>query len=185
MNPVVVLLEKGFEEIEFSAPVDILRRLGIPVVTAGVSSRMTEGAHGMMMQADMLLVDVDVTLYSGVVLPGGPASWTLRETPAVLRLVREMHAAGKPVGAICAAPLALQAAGILKGRRITAYPDDAVFADLKDPVAIVSESAVRDGNIVTGQGPCAAFDFAFALAECVGVPLEKIEAMKKAMCFRS
>lgn len=185
MNPVVVLLEKGFEEIEFSAPVDILRRLGIPVVTAGVSSRMTEGAHGMMMQADMLLVDVDAALYSGVVLPGGPASWKLRETPAVLRLVREMHAAGKPVGAICAAPLALQAAGILKGRRITAYPDDAVFADLKDPAAIVSESAVRDGNIVTGQGPCAAFDFAFALAECVGVPSEKIEAMKKAMCFCS
>ncbi len=183
MDPIIIPLAKGFEEIEFSATVDILRRLDVPVVTAGVEARLAEGFHGLVMQADMLLVDVDAALYSGVILPGGPASWTLRDTPAVRRLVRDMNAAGKLVAAICAAPIVLQAAGVLKGRRVTAYPDPSVTGELTDPLEITSDAVVRDGNIVTGRGPCAAFAFAFALAGHIGVPGSKIQEMKKAMCL--
>lgn len=68
MKPLLVLLAPGFEEIEFSAPVDILRRLEVPVVTAGVKGRLVEGAHGIHMQADMLLVDVEPADYDGVIL---------------------------------------------------------------------------------------------------------------------
>ena len=95
MQPVLFLMAPGFEEIEFCAPVDILRRLEIPVKLVGVQGRRVEGAHGITMEADMLLVDVDSSQYSGVVLPGGAASWTLRDTPGVLKLVREMQAADK------------------------------------------------------------------------------------------
>ena len=131
MKPLLVLLAPGFEEIEFSAPVDILRRLEIPVVTAGVKGRLVEGAHGIKMQADMLLVDVEPADYDGVILPGGAASWLLRDTPAVLKLVRTMHAAEKLVAAICAAPIALEAAGVLTDRKVTCYPADAVTNDIK------------------------------------------------------
>ena len=178
MKPLIVLLAPGFEEIEFSAPVDILRRLEVPVTTAGVKGRMVEGAHGIVMQADMLLVDVDAQDYDGVILPGGAASWLLRDTPAVLKLVREMNAAGELVAAICAAPIALEAAGVLKGKTVTCYPAEAVTKDITS--ATIKESpAVTDGNIITGRGPGAALEFGFALGAYFG---KDVATLRKEMC---
>ena len=168
MKAILVLLAPGFEEIEFTAPVDILRRLGISVVTAGVQGREVEGAHGITMQADTLLSEVKGGDYAGIVLPGGAASWLLRDMPAVLQLVREMNAEGKMVAAICAAPIALEAAGVLSGRRITCYPAEAVVADIPSAAEITTEPTVTDGNIITGRGPGAALEFGFALGAYLG-----------------
>lgn len=183
-KPVVVLVAPGFEEVELTAPVDILRRLGIKVVLAGVQGRMVEGAHGLTLQADMLLVDVDPQDYRGVILPGGKASWTLRETPAVLALVRDMHSAGKLVAAICAAPIALEAAGVLSGRRITCYPAEDVRRDIATAHSICEEPAVTDGHIITGRGPGAAMEFGFALAEYLGCEAQ-VPRLKVDMCYTS
>lgn len=181
MKPILVLVAPGFEEIELTAPVDILRRLGVDVTLAGVKGRMVEGAHGMVVQADMLLVDVDAECFDGVVLPGGAASWLLRDTPAVLKLVREMHAAGKLVGAICAAPIALEAAGVLSGRHVTCYPAEAVRKDIVSAACISEDPAVADGHIVTGRGPGAALEFGFALACFLGKE-KQVPAMREEMC---
>ncbi len=179
MKPILVLLAPGFEEIEFCAPVDILRRLEIPVVTAGVKSRLVEGAHGINMQADMLMVDVEPEQFGGIILPGGAASWTLRDTPGVLKLVRTMHAAEKLVAAICAAPIALEAAGVLRERRITCYPAQDVTKDISSATTICPDATVTDGNIVTGKGPGAALEFGFALAQYLG---KDTSALRQAMC---
>lgn len=168
MEPILVLMAPGFEEIELTAPVDILRRLGFPVVTVGVKGRRVEGSHGLVMEADMLLVDVDAGQYSGVVLPGGAASWLLRDTAAVRKLVADMHSAGKMVGAICAAPIVLQAAGILENRRITCYPAPDVTEVFGRDTTITDKTVETDGNIVTGRGPGAALEFGFALGEYLG-----------------
>lgn len=179
MEPILVLMAPGFEEIELTAPVDIMRRLGLPVVLAGVSGKQVEGAHGLVMQADVLLSEVDAAAYSGVVLPGGAASWLLRDTAAVLELVRSMHETGRLVAAICAAPIALEAAGVLGGRRITCYPAEAVTDDIKSAAAISTEQVVKDGNIVTGRGPGAALDFGFALGAYFG---KDVETLRREMC---
>lgn len=179
MKPILFIVAPGFEEIELAAPVDILRRLEIPVVTAGLQGRAAEGAHGVPVTADMLMVDVDPEQYDGIVLPGGPASWTLRDTPGVLALVRAFHAAGKLVGAICAAPIALEAAGVLEGRRATCYP--AVKGDLKSAAEVLDTPAATDGNIVTGRGPGAALEFGFALADYLGCA-EKTPSLRRDMC---
>ena len=179
MKPVLVLMAPGYEEIELTAPIDILRRLEIPVVTAGVKGRYVEGAHGMVMAAEMLMVDADAEDYSGIILPGGPASWMLRDTPGVLALVRAMHKAGKLVAAICAAPIALEAAGVLEGRRVTCYPG--VEGDLKSAAEVVAEPAVTDGLLVTGRGPGAALEFGFALGSALG-KAEQVAALRVAMC---
>lgn len=181
MNPVLVIMAPGFEEIELAAPIDILRRLDIPVVTAGLQGRSVEGAHGMVMSAEMLLVDVEPALYSGVILPGGPASWTLRDTPAVLSVVRRMHEEGKLVAAICAAPLALEAAGVIKGRKVTCYPS--VKEELSSAAEVGDCPAVTDGNIVTGRGPGAALEFGFELGRYLGKK-EEVEKLRSDMCCK-
>ena len=179
MKPILVFLPPGVDEIEFSAPVDILRRLDVPVITAGVQGRQVEGAHGITMKADMLMVDVEEDKFDGIILPGGAASWLLRDTPGVLKLVRSMNAAGKLVAAICAAPIALEAAGVLAGRRCTCYPG--VEGELKSAAEVVAEPAVTDGQLVTGRGPGAALEFGFALGAALG-KAEQVSALRAAMC---
>ncbi len=173
MEPVLVIVAPDFEEIELSAPVDIMRRLGIPVELAGLRDLEVTGAHGITLKADRLLADVDPAKYSGIVLPGGPASWTLRDTPEVLELVRQMNSAGKLVGAICAAPIALEAAGVISGRRVTCWPG--VAGELTSAAEVTSCATETDGNIVTGRGPGAAMEFGFALASYCGLAAEVAE----------
>ena len=90
-----------------------------------------------------------------------------------------MHAAGKLVAAICAAPIALEAAGVLRGRNITCYPADAVTADVASAASVSDAPAVTDGNIVTGRGPGAALEFGFALGAYLGLD---VAALRKEMC---
>lgn len=179
MKPILFIVAPEFEEIELTAPIDILRRLDIPVVTAGLTGRSAVGAHGIPVTAEMLMVDANPADYDGIVLPGGPASWTLRDTPDVLSLVRTMYAEGKLVGAICAAPIALEAAGVIAGRRVTCYP--AVKGDLKSAAEVLDTPAATDGNIVTGRGPGAALEFGFALADYLGCA-DKTPALRQDMC---
>lgn len=179
MKPILFIVAPEFEEIELTAPIDILRRLDIPVVTAGLTGRSAIGAHGIPVTAEMLMVDANPADYDGIVLPGGPASWTLRDTPDVLSLVRAMHAEGKLVGAICAAPIALEAAGVIAGHRVTCYP--AVKGDLKSAAEVLDTPAATDGNIVTGRGPGAALEFGFALADYLGCA-DKTPALRRDMC---
>ena len=183
-KPVVVLVSPGFEEVELTAPVDILRRLGIEVLLVGVQGLTVQGAHGITLRADMLLVDVNTDDYSGVMLPGGAASWTLRDTPAVLALVRDMHKAGKLVAAICAAPIALEAAGVLAGKNITCYPAPDVRKDITSARSVSEDAVVTDGHIITGRGPGAAMEFGYALGEYLGCGAQ-VPQLKKDMCYTS
>lgn len=180
-KPLVVVVAPGFEELELTAPVDILRRLGVKVVLAGVEGLTVPGAHDISVRADMLLVDVDAEAFCGVMLPGGRASWQLRETPAALALVRAMHRDGKLVAAICAAPIALEAAGVLVDRRITCYPAADVRADIPSAKAICDDPVVVDGHIITGRGPGAAMEFGFALGAYLGYE-SQIPELREQMC---
>lgn len=183
-NPVVVLVAPGFEEVELMAPVDILRRLGISVVLAGLDGRMVKGALDITVQTDMLLVDVEADAFRGVIFPGGRGSWVLRDNPAALALARDMHKAGKLVAAICAAPIALEAAGVLADKVITCYPADDVRKSITSVRTISNEPVVVDGHVITGRGPGAAMDFGYALGEYLGCA-DKVPQLKAEMCYVS
>lgn len=181
---VLVPLAPGFEEIELIAPVDILRRLGVNVTLAGVEGLSVKGAHGVVIQSDMLLVDVDSSNYDGIVLPGGPAAWALRSAPAVLSLVSEMHRAEKLVAAICAAPIALEAAGVIAGRSVTCYPAPDVRAGVASAKSVSDAPVEVDGHIITGRGPAAALDFGYALGAYL-VGEDKTQSLKGEMCYKA
>ncbi|MCD6567310.1 MAG: DJ-1/PfpI family protein [Dehalococcoidia bacterium] len=160
---VVVPMAAGFEEIEFSCIVDILRRAGLEVVTAGLKDGLIEGAHGVRAMADISLDQVKADDFDAIVLPGGsPGFINLGQDERVFSLLREMDRAGKYITAICGGPSVLSRAGVLKGRKATIYPGlEGMLAGAES----VSDRVVVDGNLVTSRGPGTAMEFALKLVE--------------------
>ena len=168
---VCVFLAEGFEEIEAITVVDVLRRAQLPVVTVAVGTGATSasnpptiaGAHGIPVTADTTIEQLDAASIEALVLPGGmPGTTNLEGNEKLRELLVQFAHDGKPIAAICAAPMVLGHLGILEGRRATIYPgmeDELVGAT---PIA---EPAVTDGNITTGRGPATALPFALALVE--------------------
>ena len=118
---VLCLLSDGFEEIEMVTPVDLLRRAGVEVVIASLHGKIATGRGGIRIEADALLAELDPSSFDLLFIPGGPGVGDLRSDGRAAALATDFAAAGKPVAAICAAPLVLMDAGLLEGKRFTAY----------------------------------------------------------------
>ena len=167
---VVIILADGFEEAEAVIPADVLKRLGCAVTLVGLNDTVITGAHGIRILADSLLADSDAGNADAVMLPGGlPGATNLRDSALVTEILRERNASGKICAAICAAPAALEHAGIVNGRRITGYPGCERLSG-NNALVFSGAKAERTENLVTGKGPGAAFHFAAALAESLGFP---------------
>jgi len=160
MAAAVVLLAEGFEELEAISIVDVLRRAGVEVMLAGLVPGPVKSVHEVVIQSDGVIDEIDEAAFDAIVLPGGtPGAKRLREDQRVLSMLRRFHEAGKWTCAVCAAPTALEAAGVLKGKRATSYPGNAL------PSAnYVEERVVVDGNLITSRGPGTAVDFALEIA---------------------
>jgi 4-methyl-5(b-hydroxyethyl)-thiazole monophosphate biosynthesis len=161
---VLVPLAAGFEEIETMTIVDVLRRAGAEVVLAALEGGPCVGSRGVVVVPDATLDDVaGRTGFDAIVLPGGAGAEALAADTRVIALVTRQAAAGRLLGAICAAPKVLARAGILAGRRATSHPvarDELRRAgvDVRD-----DERVCEDGAIVTSQAPGTALEFAYAL----------------------
>lgn len=158
MKRVLCLLEHGFEEIEAIAPVDLLRRAGIEVVMAGISSREVTGKCGVRVTAEVLLNELSGNDFDVLFLPGGPAVMELRNNAEIISLIQTFHGAGKLIAAICAAPLLLKVAGVLAGERITGH-----FSIANELPEITGERVERDANLLTSRGAGTAIEFGLAL----------------------
>lgn len=164
---VLCLLVDGFEEIETVTPVDLLRRAGVEVVIAAMHGKQATGRGGMRLEADAVLADLDPATFDLLLIPGGPGVGELRRDGRAALLASDFATAGKPVAAICAAPLVLMDAGLLAGRRFTAYQS------VRDELGGgLDERVVVDENIITSRGAGTAMDFAWVLiARLVGQPM--------------
>jgi len=179
----LILLADGFEEIEFVAPFDILSRGGVSVTTASIhETNSVESARRMVLQADMLLEDVRADEFDMLILPGGGVgTQNLRKSEKVLSLVRSFYKQEKLIGAICAAPTVLVAAGVLQHHRATSFPgtEGEVAPYCK---GYLHERVVVDGLVVTSRSAGTATDFGFALlAQLEGEP--RSEQIWKQMAF--
>lgn len=165
MASVLVPLAQGCEELEAITVVDLLRRAGIEVVTAGLDEQPVRASRGMRLLPDMTLDQALQRDYDMVVLPGGqPGADHLRDDARIIGLLRDMAAAGKHTAAICAAPRVLARAGLLDGKRATSFPgalDEAAIPGLD----YREQPVVTDGKVVTSRGPGTAMDFALELIE--------------------
>jgi protease I len=148
---VAVLVEEGFEDLEFWVPVMRLREEGARVVIVGTGrQKVFRGKHGLVATPDVLADRVNAADFDAVVIPGGWAPDRLRRYDAVKSLVRDTYERGRIVAAICHAGWVPISAGIVRGHRATGAL--AIKDDLVNAGAIwVDEPAFRDGNLVWGR----------------------------------
>jgi protein deglycase len=161
MKRVLVPLAEGFEELEAVTIIDVLRRAGIEVAVASLGESPVAGSHGIRIAADTPLAALIEQDFDMIAMPGGmPGADHLKKDPRIAEMLRRLREQGKPVAAICAAPMVLAAAGVLDGRRATSYPG---FLKGAQQTTVVDEAVVSDGGVITSRGPGTALDFALAL----------------------
>ena len=163
MACVLVPLAQGCEELEAVTVVDLLRRAGIEVVTAGLDEQPVCASRGVVLVPDMTLDEALQKNYDMVVLPGGlPGADNLKKDGRIIQLLVQMQAAGKYTAAICAAPRVLAAAGLLEGRQATSYPGS-LDKDSVPGLSYSEQPVVTDGRVITSRGPGTAMDFTLEL----------------------
>ena len=182
MPTVLAILAEGFEEIEATAPIDLLRRAGAEVIVAALGEGIhVTGRSGLTLHADTTLAALEAGAsrdYDCLLLPGGPGVKHLRADPRIRALVLRQHAAGRWLAAICAAPAVLYDAGLLTGRRYTAH--FSVAAELPDILA--GERVVTDGSLVTSRGAGTSLEFGLAVIEKLFSP-EKAGEIAHSICL--
>lgn len=161
---VLVPLAPGCEELEAVTIIDLLRRAGIEVTTAGLHAGSVRASRGVVLVPDADLDAVIDQSFDMVVLPGGGAGAdNLEADRRIGDLVRRLASEGRYTAAICAAPKVLARAGLLEGRQATAYPG--TLEKLGTTAQIRTQAVVADGKIITSRGPGTAMDFALHLIQ--------------------
>lgn len=178
----VVVVAPGSEEMEATIAIDVLRRAEVDVVVAGLDgAEPVTCSRGVVLQPDCALADVsqpkDVT-----VLPGGRGgAEAFAASGAIGERLRTCEREDRLTAVICAAPLALASHGAFSGKRMTSHPS--VKTEVEAHGRWVDEPVVRDGMLLTSQGPGTAFAFSLAIVEILLGP-EKAEAVRGPMMLR-
>lgn len=160
----MVIAKSKFRDEEYAEPRKTLESEGASITVASSSLDIAEGMLGMKVRPDMLIGDVKEADFDGIVFVGGGGAREFFDSPVAHKLAKGFYDHGKLTSAICIAPATLANAGILKGKKATAFPSSEPA--LKTHGAVVTgEPVAVDGNIVTGVGPEAAKHFGKKLVE--------------------
>ena len=158
---VYMLLGTGFEETEAIAPLDLLRRAGVEVATVGLNGKVIYGGHGIGVEADLEIDEMDLTALEMIILPGGLGGVaSIRACEKAMEAVRFAWENGKYTAAICAGPTVLADLGIPDGKKATCYPG---CEDNMGNAIMVNAAAVTDGKLITGTSAGCAVPFGLAL----------------------
>ena len=163
---VYMLLGTGFEETEAVAPLDLLRRAGVTVQTVGLNGKIIYGSHGIGIETDIEIGQMDLTDVEMIVIPGGLGGVaSIRACQEAMDALKFAADNGKFVGAICAGPTVLADLGITNGKQATCFPGCEV--GMGEAVMLEGKAAVRDGRIITGTSAGCAIPFGLALIEAL------------------
>ena len=158
---VYMLLGTGFEETEAIAPLDLLRRAGVEIQTVGINGKIVYGSHGIGVEADITLEEMDLDAMEMIILPGGLGGVaSIRASKAAMDAVRYAYETDKYTAAICAGPTVLADLGIPNGKNATCYPG---CEDQMGTANICNAAAVTDGKVITGTSAGCAVPFGLAL----------------------
>ena len=159
---VYMFLADGFETVEALAPIDVFRRAGVEIHTVSISGNIeVTSSHDVVVEADCLLEEIDITDGDALILPGGyPGYVNLAENEVVGQPLRTYYDSGRFVAAICGAPTVLQRYGVAKGSRVAVH--HGCVDEMKDYV-LTGHDVEQDRHLITASGAGHAVEFALAL----------------------
>jgi protease I len=162
MKILIAIAPEKYRDEELAEPVAALQKAGIDFEIASTRRGPCTGMMGAKTTATISFEEIDPKRYDGLVIVGGSGAQTyLWEDELLSPIVKMFHQSGKVVGAICLAPAVLARAGILKGKKATYYESPASFREMKIGGAVLTNApVVKDGRIVTANGPSASRAFA-------------------------
>lgn len=181
MSETAIFFADGLEEIEGLTVVDLFRRADIPIDIVSINETKTvTGAHGIVIQADRMLDELNFDEVKMLILPGGmPGTIHLGDCGQLCSELKRAAADGRYVAAICAAPSVLGKLGILSGHAATCYPgfeDQLIGAQVKETPVVV------DGHVITSRGMGTAIEFAAELIALLK-DRETAEHQKKSIIY--
>ena len=163
---VYLLLGTGFEETEAIAPLDLLRRAGVDVMTVGINGKVVYGGHKIGIEADIELREMDLTDLEMIILPGGLGGVaSVRASKEAMDTLQFAWDNGKYVAAICAGPTVLADLGITSGKNVTCFPG--CEDGMGDAIVAEDAAAVRDGRLITGTSAGCAIPFGLELVKAL------------------
>lgn len=157
---------QGFRDEEYLEPKKALEAAGHKVTTVSTSRGEARGKFGAAALVDRTVDDIDPADYDALTLVGGPGALEHLDKPKVHELFRRAMAAGKVIGSICISPVVLAHAGLLRGRRVTCFPDGAGEVE-KAGGSCTGRDLETDGKLITASGPAPAKKYGEALAEAL------------------
>ena len=163
---VYMLLGTGFEETEAIAPLDLLRRADVEVLTVGLNGKTIYGSHGIGVEADITIDQMDLTNLDMIILPGGLGGVaSIRASQAAMDAIAFAWENDRFVAAICAGPTVLADLGITAGRQATCYPG--CEEGMGSAKMIPDAPCVRDGKLITGTSAGCAIPFGLMLIDAL------------------
>ncbi len=163
----MVIAQHRFRDEEFEHPKTVFTQKGFSITVAAPESKEATGVKGAKVMPDLSIADAATQQFDAiVVVGGGGARDNLWKNRTLYNILNAHHAAGKPVAAICIAPVVLARAGLLKGISATVFKEPETLAEfVKHGVNLEEKDVVVSGHIVTANGPAAARAFGIAVAE--------------------
>ncbi len=165
---VLIVASNGFQDKEFEDTQKVLQEKDINTIVSSTEN-IAKGKLGKVLEVDVLLKDLDVSNYSAIVFIGGPGATDYKNNETALQIAQKARQENKILGAICIAPVILAKASILQGKNATVWSNETnkeAIDFLKENGAnFIDKPIVIDGNIITGNGPGAAYQFGLSLAD--------------------
>jgi len=157
---------QGFRDEEYTEPKKILEAAGHKVITVSTAKGEARGKFRAVAQVDKTVSEINPAEYDALALVGGPGALEHLDTPEVHALFRKAAELGKVIGSICISPVALAHAGLLKGRKVTCWPDGAAEV-VKGGGEYTGAEVEIDGRLITASGPVPAKEYGRALVEAL------------------
>lgn len=156
---VFLIAPVNFRDEELSKPRAVFENNDFKVIVASKGTSLATGVLGSQVAVDFDLAQINPADYRAIILVGGAGATVYFDDPLAFNLIKQGLSLGKIVGAICIAPSILANAGVLRGKKATAFPTEE--KNLSSQGAFFSsEKVIVDGRIVTAAGPAAAEEFA-------------------------
>ena len=174
-----MILANGFEDLEATGTIALLRRGGLEVDLFTIEQENPTGKYGLTLDHIKPLTSIVPNEYQLVILPGGPGYEALKNNTLVTEVINEFYSDKKYIAAICAAPTIFGELGLLRNKTYTCFPgmESSAFEGYH-----VDDKAVIDGTIITGKSAGAVTDFALAILTAL-LGKEAAESVKQKIYF--